>query len=250
MQYCRFLFCSLESRAARGLFQAKHVAPFWTTSTPKHKFTSHAQNLIISVEVSPNELARSFWPKGRTLNQNGKTSSFNRKDKVSYKDTLVSRLLKHECVQNIMLAEEFITVTVEDPYDWEIIENVIKFEIKRCFIEGLELMPPPAKKSEEESDAEVVDEDETEVVEMIKALLETRIRPFVTNDGGDVSFVRFDHNTGTVYLRLWGACRGCPSSTDTLYGGIQGMLHHYVPEVVNVKQVDEHGDVVENEFEE
>jgi len=98
-----------------------------------------------------------------------------------------------------------------------------------------------------------IHEDDSEVVAMIKELLETRIKPAVMEDGGDILFVRFDEDTGVVTLRMQGACSGCPSSSVTLKSGIQNMLMHYIPEVKDVVQdvdeSDEAGDLAFRELE-
>jgi len=107
----------------------------------------------------------------------------------------------------------------------------------------------PGKKSKREGESEVQGED-SEVVAMIKELLDTRIRPAIQDDGGDVEFRGFDERTGTVKLMLRGACRTCDSSTVTLRNGIEGMLMHYVEEVKCVEQVlDQEEEVALKEFE-
>lgn len=83
------------------------------------------------------------------------------------------------------------------------------------------------------------DEDDDEVVQLIKELLDTRIRPAVQEDGGDIVFKGFDHDTGIVELQLQGSCSSCPSSTATLHGGVERMLMHYIPEVKGVVQKDD-----------
>ena len=85
-------------------------------------------------------------------------------------------------------------------------------------------------------DATAIQEDDCEVVQMIKELLDTRIRPAVQDDGGDIVFEKWDEETGVVYLKLQGACSGCPSSSVTLKSGVENMLMHYIPEVKGVEQ--------------
>jgi NFU1 iron-sulfur cluster scaffold homolog, mitochondrial len=91
------------------------------------------------------------------------------------------------------------------------------------------------------SDTAISDED-SDVVAMIKELLETRIKPAVAEDGGDILFKRFEEDTGRVVLKMQGACEGCPSSASTLKGGIESMMRHYIPEVKEVVEAepDEH----------
>merc|ERR1719192_2754248 len=101
---------------------------------------------------------------------------------------------------------------------------------------------------EKDGDEEAEDVEEDEVVEIIKELIETRIRPTVQYDGGDISFVNFDHESGIVYLKMHGACRGCSQSSVTLHHGIERMLKYYVEEVQGVEEVvDEEDEALESE---
>ena len=111
-----------------------------------------------------------------------------------------------------------------------------------AYAEGIEIMT----EEPEISDTTILDDDD-EIVAMIKELLETRIRPAVQEDGGDIFYVAFEHGTGVVKLQLAGSCSGCPSSSVTLKSGVENMLMHYIPEVTEVIAVDE--DVAELERE-
>lgn len=98
------------------------------------------------------------------------------------------------------------------------------------------------------TDTTIMDDDD-EVVAMIKELLETRIRPAVQEDGGDIRYVGWDENTGIVTVQLAGSCVGCPSSSVTLKNGVENMLMHYIPEVTNVISLEEEEDEVEEGYE-
>ena len=104
------------------------------------------------------------------------------------------------------------------------------------FTLGHPLLTDDGAQGAETGDAVVYDADTAQIVAEIKDLLDTRIRPAVAQDGGDILFDRFDVSTGTVYLHMRGACSGCPSSSATLKSGVEKMLKHYVPEVVAVEQ--------------
>ena len=133
---------------------------------------------------------------------------------------------------------DFITVTKDDTVEWSLMKPEIFATITDFFASGREVMIEEVVDSDAESDE--LEEDEDEVVLMIKELLDTRIRPAVQDDGGDIEFVSFEAETGIVMLRLQGACGGCPSSSITLKSGIENMLMHYIPEVKEV--IEDQGD--------
>jgi Fe-S cluster biogenesis protein NfuA len=132
----------------------------------------------------------------------------------------------------VFFGSDFVTVTKRDG-DWRHLKPAILGAIMEHFTLGL-----PLFESEAAEEAEPVYEgDEAEIVAQIKELLETRVRPAVANDGGDIIFKGFDGGSGTVFLHLQGSCAGCPSSTITLRNGIENMLRHYIPEVSAVESV-------------
>ncbi|KAK2080029.1 NifU-like protein 4, mitochondrial [Prototheca wickerhamii] len=122
---------------------------------------------------------------------------------------LAKSLFHIDGVKEVFFGGDFVTVTKSDDYEW----SVLKPDVDNVILE-----------------------DDDEIVAMIKELLETRIRPAVQEDGGDVSFKGFDPDSGIVTLKMLGACSGCPSSALTLKGGIENMLRHYVPEVKGVEE--------------
>jgi Fe-S cluster biogenesis protein NfuA len=152
---------------------------------------------------------------------------------------LAVRLFRLEGVKGIFFGTDFITVTKKEEAEWSLMKPEIFATITDFFASGRAVLDPAQEEQAGEGDDEDEDEDEDEVVLMIKELLDTRIRPAVQDDGGDIEFVTFDETTGVVMLRLQGACAGCPSSSVTLKSGIENMLMHYIPEVREVIEVDE-----------
>ncbi|XP_042636780.1 NFU1 iron-sulfur cluster scaffold homolog, mitochondrial [Orycteropus afer afer] len=140
------------------------------------------------------------------------------------------QLFRIEGVKSVFFGPDFITVTKEsEELDWNLLKPDIYATIMDFFASGLPLI------TEETSSGEAGSEEDDEVVAMIKELLDTRIRPTVQEDGGDVIFKGFED--GIVQLKLQGSCTSCPSSIITLKNGIQNMLQFYIPEVEGVEQV-------------
>jgi len=138
-------------------------------------------------------------------------------------------------VERVFFGSDFITVTKRESKDsdWRHLKPVILGAIMEHFTKELPLFE--GKQAAEEEIA--YEGEEAEIVSQIKELLETRVRPAVANDGGDIIFKGFDSGSGTVFLHLQGSCAGCPSSTITLKNGIENMLRHYVPEVSGVEAI-------------
>jgi Fe-S cluster biogenesis protein NfuA len=133
----------------------------------------------------------------------------------------------------VFFGADFISVTKRDG-EWKHLKPAILGAVMEHFTHGLPLLEGTA---EETGAEESYSEDDAEVVEQIKELIETRVRPAVAQDGGDIIFKGFDGASGVVSLHLQGSCAGCPSSTMTLKNGIENMLRHYVPEVTAVEAV-------------
>jgi Fe-S cluster biogenesis protein NfuA len=136
-------------------------------------------------------------------------------------------------VGGVMFGPDFITVTRASG-DWAQLKPMILGAIMEHFTQGLpviegEAVPAPTREEYDPADEEIVVQ--------IKDLLETRVRPAVAQDGGDIVFRGFESKSGTVFLSLRGSCAGCPSSTATLKNGIENMLRHYIPEVNAVEAV-------------
>jgi Fe-S cluster biogenesis protein NfuA len=144
---------------------------------------------------------------------------------------LATALFRLDGVGRVFLGGDFVTVTRNDETDWQTLKPRVLGAIMDHFVSGL-----PVIDSDEDSVEEDVDPADQEIVEAIKELLDTRVRPAVAGDGGDIVFRGF--RDGVVRLHMQGSCSGCPSSTATLKYGIENMLKHYVPEVVSVEQVE------------
>ena len=144
---------------------------------------------------------------------------------------LATRLFGLSGVARVFLGGDFITVTQDNEADWQGLRPQVLGAIMDHYLSGL-----PVLESEGEEGEDDYDPADQEIVEQIKELLDTRVRPAVAGDGGDIVFRGF--RDGIVRLHLQGACSGCPSSRATLKHGVENMLRHYVPEVVAVEQVE------------
>ena len=130
----------------------------------------------------------------------------------------------------MFLGTDFVTVTKDAASEWQFIKPAILGAIMEHFQSGA-----PAIEGEAAAAHQTQDGPDGEIVAQIKELLDTRVRPAVAQDGGDITFHGFDR--GVVYLHMKGACAGCPSSTLTLKMGIENLLRHYIPEVTEVRPV-------------
>lgn len=149
---------------------------------------------------------------------------------------LAIKLFKLPGVRSVMLGEDFLTVNKQDHINWA----QLRPEVVDLLDAFLTSKKDPVVTNEliEESEKEVESsEDDLEVVSMIKELIETRIRPAIQDDGGDIEFKGFDEETGNVFLKLQGACKSCSSSEDTLKNGIEQMMKHYIDGVQEVIQI-------------
>jgi Fe-S cluster biogenesis protein NfuA len=182
--------------------------------------------MFIQTEQTPNPATLKFLP-GRTVIEQG-TANFTSAE-AARRSPLAERLFELPHVTGVFLGGDFITVTKAGEGEWHQLKGAILATIMEHFTTGR-----PVLLGEVEPAAEQ-DGEEDEVVAQIKELLETRVRPAVAMDGGDIIF--HDYADGIVYLHMQGSCSGCPSSTATLKAGIENMLRHYIPEVVEVRQI-------------
>ena len=186
--------------------------------------------MFIQTEATPNPATLKFLP-GRTVLGTG---TLEMRDKAeAAQSPLAERLFDIEGVGGVFLGSDFITVTKAGA-DWPQLKPAILGAIMEHFMSGAPLVRSDDGAVAEDED-EFFETKDTETVATIKELIETRVRPAVANDGGDITFRGFKE--GIVYLHMKGACSGCPSSTATLRHGIQNLLKHYVPEVVEVRPV-------------
>jgi Fe-S cluster biogenesis protein NfuA len=187
--------------------------------------------MFIQTEATPNPATLKFIP-GRTVLDHG-TMEF--RDVAESKDSpLASRLFEIEGVRSVFFGSDFISVTKGEG-EWQHLKPAILGAIMEHYVSG-EVVAKDAPTSDEggETNEFYAPEDE-ETVKTIKELLETRVRPAVAQDGGDITFQGY--REGIVYLHMRGACSGCPSSTATLRHGIENLLRHFIPEVQEVRPV-------------
>jgi Fe-S cluster biogenesis protein NfuA len=184
--------------------------------------------MFIQTEATPNPATLKFLP-GRPVLESGTLDM--RDTAAAAKSPLAERLFGIEGVNGVFFGSDFITVS-KSGGEWPQLKPAILGAIMEHFMNGAPLL----KSSEAGADAgeeEFFEPADAETVATIKDLIETRVRPAVANDGGDITFKGF--KDGIVFLHMKGACSGCPSSTATLRHGIQNLLKHYVPDVVEVR---------------
>ena len=183
--------------------------------------------MFIQTEQTPNPATLKFLP-GQSVMESG-TANFPTREDAAV-SPLAGSLYEISGVNGVFFGADFITVTKTDDLDWAVLKPPVLGLIMEHFTSGTPLFTD----GKAISDHAESDEDD-EVVAQIKELLDTRVRPAVAQDGGDILFHGFDQ--GVVYLHMQGACSGCPSSTATLKSGIENMLRHYIPDVIEVRPV-------------
>ena len=184
--------------------------------------------MFIQTEDTPNPETLKFIT-GEIILKKG-TADFSSKEYAS-DSPLASRLFEIDGVSRVFLATDFISVTKDPQLDWNNLKPSILTGIMEHYSTGL-----PAINETDDKETEVNNNEDSETIKQIKDLLETRVRPAVAMDGGDISFCSFE--SGVVTLQMKGACAGCPSSTATLKMGIENMLRHYIPEVTEVRAAE------------
>jgi Fe-S cluster biogenesis protein NfuA len=183
--------------------------------------------MFIQTEQTPNPATLKFLP-GREVS-GARTADFTSPEDAA-RSPLAQRLFAVEGVTGVFLGADFITVTKADGKEWYLLKPAILGIIMEHFTAGR-----PVLLEDTVEDGGVFAEEDGEIVAQIKELLDTRVRPAVAQDGGDIVFHGFEN--GVVYLHMQGACAGCPSSTATLKMGIENMLRHYIPEVAEVRPI-------------
>ncbi|MFC6198007.1 NifU family protein [Ponticaulis profundi] len=189
--------------------------------------------MFIQTEATPNPETLKFLP-GQTVLEAG-TRDYAGESEAT--DSLLARnLFQVNGVARVFLGADFISITKSGDADWKHVKPMTLAAIMDHYTAGLPVLDAGMTAGASSLGDEIVYEgDAAEIVEEIKELIETRVRPAVAQDGGDIVFDRFDPETGLVTLHMRGACAGCPSSTMTLKQGIENMLRHYVPEVTGVE---------------
>jgi Fe-S cluster biogenesis protein NfuA len=189
--------------------------------------------MFIQTEATPNPATLKFIP-GRMVLDAG-TLEFTSREAAA-RSPLAEKLFAVPGVTSVFYGSDFVTVT-KDESDWQHLKPAILGAIMEHYMSGAPLLADGTVASDEAADEEdeFFSDDDAETVATIKDLIETRVRPAVANDGGDITFRGF--KDGIVYLNMKGSCAGCPSSTATLQHGIQNLLRHFVPDVVEVRPV-------------
>ena len=186
--------------------------------------------MFIQTEETPNPSTLKFIP-GKVLLESGTQEFKSKKDAKS--NSLANMLFEDENVDGVFIGKDFITITKSDQVNWESLKPSLLSKIHDFLSSGKKVEGQNNKKKIKEN----YNKKDLEIVKQINDLLDERIKPAVAQDGGDISFVKFDD--GIVYLELRGACAGCPSSTITLKSGIENMLKYYIPEIVSVEAVNQ-----------
>ena len=190
--------------------------------------------MFIQTEATPNPATLKFLP-GRTVLEEG--SADFREPSQATESPLAQRLFEIPGVSGVFFGHDFVTITREerdsDGFDWQHLKPAILGAIMEHFSSGAPVMTAGEHGGDQEE--EFFSEGDSQIVDTIKELLDTRVRPAVAQDGGDITFRGYQD--GTVYLHMRGACSGCPSSTATLKYGIQNLLRHFIPEVREVEAV-------------
>ena len=183
--------------------------------------------MFIQTESTPNPATLKFLP-GNPVMETG-TANFAAPDDAN-RSPLAQSLFATEGVIGVFLGADFITVTKSGDKEWDVMKPLVLGAIMEHFQSGRPVIEADA------AETTVADGDDDEVVVQIRELIDTRVRPAVAQDGGDIVYKGFED--GIVYLHMQGACAGCPSSTATLKHGIENMLRYYVPEVQEVRAVE------------
>lgn len=187
------------------------------------------RQMFIQTEATPNPATLKFLP-GRPVLPDGALDIPSAADAA--KSPLAERLFGVPGVAGVFLGSDFITVT-KSSAEWQQIKPAILGAIMEHFMSGAPIVNRTTEACDQAN--EFFDSEDAETVAIIKDLIETRVRPAVANDGGDITFRGF--KDGIVFLHMKGSCSGCPSSTATLKHGIQNLLRHFVPDVVEVRPV-------------
>ncbi|KAK9304588.1 hypothetical protein QLX08_004028 [Tetragonisca angustula] len=200
------------------------------------------RTMFIQTQDTPNPNSLKFLPGVKVLEPSQTKDFPNATD--AYCSPLAKMLFRIDGVKSVFFGPDFITITkADEDIEWKLLKPEIFAVIMDFFATGL-----PTLTDEQPATDTQISEDDSEIVQMIKELLDTRIRPTVQEDGGDIVFVGFEE--GIVKLKMQGSCTSCPSSVITLKNGVQNMMQFYIPEVLGVVQVEDETDqIAKKEFE-
>jgi Fe-S cluster biogenesis protein NfuA len=188
--------------------------------------------MLIRTEQTPNPSTRKFLP-GQTVMESG-TRDFPDAESAEA-SPLAYALFDTQMVEGVFFGRDFVSVTVAPGVSWGDLEPIVIETLLDRFVTGAPLFKPgTAAAIQVDGDFEE-DPEDADIIGQIKELIETRVRPAVANDGGDIIYKGY--REGHLYLSMHGACSGCPSSTVTLKRGIESLIKHYVPEVESVEAI-------------
>lgn len=188
------------------------------------------RKMFIQTQSTPNPSSLMFSP-GKPVMEVGSADFPNSRSAMS--SPLAKAIFSIDGVVRVFFGSDFVTVTKSDDVTWDFLKPEVFAVVMDFYSSGQPLFLDSQVAAAKDT---AINVDDSETVAMIKELLETRIRPSVQDDGGDIEYCGFDTETGIVKLRMQGACSGCPSSSVTLKSGIENMLMHYISEVKGVEQ--------------
>lgn len=208
------------------------LAKYSTPSAVSAALFAARRTMFIQTQSTPNPNSLMFVP-GQPVMETGSANFTSARE--SMVSPLAKRLFGVDGVKGVFFGSDFVTVTKDEEMSWATLKPEVFASMMDHFASGQPLINDAEAHQAEDT---AIHEDDSEVVAMIKELLDTRIRPAVQEDGGDIKFDSFDEDLGYVYLKMQGACASCPSSSVTLKSGIENMLMHYIPEVKGVLQAE------------
>ncbi|XP_010488084.1 PREDICTED: nifU-like protein 4, mitochondrial [Camelina sativa] len=224
----RSLFISatnlLDSRATNSLLTSSSLRQKWAF------LGGQRRTMFIQTQSTPNPSSLMFYP-DKPVMEVGSADFPNVRSALG--SPLAKAIYSIDGVVRVFFGSDFVTVTKSDDVSWDILKPEIFAAVMDFYSSGQPLFLDAQAAAAKDT---AISEDDSETVAMIKELLETRIRPAVQDDGGDIEYCGFDPESGIVKLRMQGACSGCPSSSVTLKSGIENMLMHYISEVKGVEQ--------------
>ena len=190
--------------------------------------------MLIRTEQTPNPATRKFLP-GQIVMDSG-VRDFADEDSAQA-SPLAAALFASGLVEGVFFGRDFISVTAAPAVSWSDLEPLVLETLLDHFVSGAPLFAPGTASGIHVADDAGIEEsaEDADIIEQIKELIETRVRPAVAQDGGDIVYKGY--RDGRLYLSMHGACSGCPSSSVTLKRGIEGLIRHYVPEVESVEAI-------------
>ena len=189
--------------------------------------------MFVQVEPTPNPATLKFLP-GKTVMTQG--TQFYHDESSAGNSLLAQKLFQINGVESVFYGEDFITISKNETSKWTLLKPAIMGAIIEQFATDNPLIEEPQFKKTYVEDKHSIKSSDSDVVKKIKELLDTKIRPAVAMDGGDIIFN--EYVDGWIWLEMQGACQGCPSSTATLKSGIENMMKHYIPEVRGVRSTE------------